>query len=387
MKNKKGISLVVLTITIIVIVILASTVIFYLNDTMVSSQISAFALDLKNVEDLVYDYYLNNNELPIDDTVTSYDKDTLISLITDGKNELSTEIADNKDDDETFYIVDLTKLSVESTSKGLQVNDDIADSYIVTKDSMNIYYLKGEKIRDKYYFSLSDEIVKKSELDIDKTIDNSSIYIPYTTSTIDFEKSTKDWTNTLTVEIKTEVGSGETLTYTLAGVDITSSVTTNIVNVSQIVSSNEEIKNAFYSSNSNKILKVQKNKDGAVVASANVDVSNLDILSGNVVNQSNVKHTKYDNYILSNVSGYIDLGGSNLKEIRVLYTAKLDESGKSVAYYENLPQTITKEYIYSVGKRNEGLLIKLPVDVTGYSLVFVDNAGNISDINTYTVSY
>lgn len=385
MKNKKGISLVVLTVTILIIIILAATVLFYVNDTMTNSEISAFALDIKNVEDLVYEYYLNNNTLPIDEDV-EYTKTELLALISEGKDSLSKEITDNKDDSQTFYIVDLKKLPIEKTTKGTQANGDITDSYIVTKDSMNIYYLRGEKIGSKYYFSLTDELIKKVELEDNNTIDDSTIDIVNTTSSIKYKKSTNDWTNTLTVEIKTELEDGETFSYMLAGVDITESVTTNIVHVSEILSSNQTVKTAFIAENSSKVLKVQKIKDGEVLSETNIDISNLDILSGNTITQSNVKHTKYDKYTLASISGYTDLGGSGLKEVRVLYTTKLDSSGNSTPYYENLPQVITKDYVYSAGVRNEGLLLKLPADVTWYSLVFVDKAGNISDISSVKIS-
>lgn len=391
MNTKKGISLVVLGITIIVIIILASTAIFISNDTFVSSRLSSFALDLNNIEDLVEEYYLSNNELPVI-TEESYSKEEVVNMITKGRNILSEEITLNKDDANRFYPIDLTKLPIESNTRGLKADGDSADIYVVAQNSFNVYYLKGEKIRDNYYFSLNEKLTGKIQTNNDITEDDSNITITKMTSGIKYTKSSKEWTNNLTVNIDTTLDENQTISYTISGIQAGSSTVGNfIIDVAKLVVDSTEIRDAFYAENANKTLIINKYDTSSgsevLIATSNVDISNLDTISGNVVAAENITYRKYPDYILANVSGYTDLGGSGVKEARVLYTEKTDSEGNKTLYYDNLPSELTSEYIYNSGKVLEYNLLKLSGDVSTFAIVFVDNAGNISNPATYSVNY
>jgi len=386
MSNKKGISLVILVITIMVMVILASIVVFTTSDTTKNSKIAAFALDLEQLEDLTKEYYLSNNELPVL-LSDAYTKATLVSMIDEGTDELSEEITLNGDDSAVFYKLDLSKLPIENTSRGLEENGD-NDIFVIAKDSLNIYYLAGEEIGDDYYFSLTEKITGKTKVNNDVTEDDSNINITNTTAAINLTKSTTDFTNTLTVKIDTTLGTNETLEYFIANESIATSTTGSLtVDIASILSSNTTVYTNFYASDDNKILNVNKyntsSGSNVVVATATVSLSNLDTASGTVVAASSITYKEYDSFILATISGYTDLGLSGIKEARVLYTTKADGS----AYYEDLPTTITAEYVYNSGIKHNATTLKLPKDVNGYSLVFVDNAGNISDLGSYTVTY
>lgn len=386
MNNKKGISLVILVITIIVMIILASIVVFTTSDTTNNSKIAAFALDLEQIEDLTKEYYLNNNELPVDIS-TTYTKATLVSMVDEASDVLSDEITSNGDDSAIFYKLDLSKLPIENTSRGLETDGD-TDIFVIAEGSFNVYYLAGEEIGDDYYFSLTEKITGKTKVDNDATEDDSTINITNTTAAINLTKSTTDFTNTLTVKIDTTLGTNETLEYFIANESIATSTTGSLtVDVASILSSNTTVYTNFYASDDNKVLKVNKydssSGSNVVVATATVSLSNLDTASGTMVAASDITYTEYDSFILATISGYTDVGSSGVKEARVLYTTKSDGS----AYYEDLPTTITAEYVYNSGVKHNATTLKLPKDVTGYSLVFVDNAGNISGLGTYTVTY
>lgn len=386
MNNKKGISLIILVITIAIMIIIASAVIFISSDTTSNTRMAAFAMDLQQIKSAVEEYYLYNKELPI--VNEGYTKTTLVANIENGSETLSEEIAANGDDEAVFYEIDLESLDVESTSRGLKQDGDATDIYLVAEDSLNVYYLKGEEISSVYYFSLTEKLTGKVNIEKDTSSgDTSNITIVNTTSAIKLTKSTKEWTNNLTVNVETTLATGETLKYYIAGQDVTASITSNNINIVELLEANATLKNAFYSNETNKVLLVQKISNEENIAEESVSLSNLDTLSGTMVAQSNIAYTKYDDYVLANITGYTDLGGSLLKEIRVLYTTKVDSNGNIAPYYDNLPASITKDYVYSAGVKNSNNVLKLPIDVKGYSLVFVDNAGNISDLGSFSVTY
>lgn len=388
MKNKKGVSLVVLVITIIVMIILASVIIFVSADATNNSKMAAFASDLTQIEDVIEEYYLNNNELPIVSGV-SYSKGQVINLISEGSTTLNEEIIENGDDSAVFYKVDLAKLPIDSSYRGIEADGDITDIYLVSSQNFNVYYLKGEKIANEYYFSLTARLIKKSKINSNSSVDTSNIVISNTTAGIKLTKNTGDWTNNLTVDVETTLNTNETIEYLLAGTSAgTSTEGTFTVNVSDILDSNSTLKNTFYNSDANKVLTINKydtsSGSNVLVASASITVTNLDMLSGTA--SPVTENTQYSNFTLVNISGYSDIGGSGIKEARVLYTTKLDENGSLIDYYEDLPDTITSEYVKNVGVSSAANIIKLPSDVVDYLIVFIDNAGNLSAIYNLSTS-
>lgn len=386
MENKKGISLVILTITIIVMIILASVVIYIAADTTNNSKMAAFASDLEQVEDLVNEYYLANGTLPVVSSATGYNKTQFTGLITNGKSTLVSEIISNGDDSAVFYKLDLSKLDIESTKRGLEADGDTTDAYFVASNTFNVYYLKGRKIANDYYFSLTKNLTGKTKVANSQNIDNSNITISNVTGGIKLTKSTADYTNSLSVEVTTTLSAGETMSYKLAGQDITVESGVTTIEVASILSSNNDIKTAFYTNDSNKVLVAQKYSSGNLVAEAKISLTNLDMLSGNMISAGDISYSKYDDFILANISGYADLGGSGVKEARVVYVTKALADGTTEAYYSNLPATITKEYVRNAGKSFSKDTLRLPADVKSFALVFIDNAGNVSDVGTYTVN-
>jgi len=152
-----------------------------------------------------------------------------------------------------------------------------------------------------------------------------------------------------------------------------------------------EVNNAFNLANTNKTLTVNKydisGENKVLISSIDLDISNLDILSGNVLDTSKITYKQYDDFTLVNITGYTDIGGSGVKEARVLYTEKLDSEGNKVAYYNNLPSQITSEYVKNTGISMNSNVLKLPANVSEYAIVFIDNAGNISNVGIYTVTF
>lgn len=386
MNNKRGISLMVLVLTIIIMIILASVVIYISADSVNNAKMASLAEDITNIEDLISEYYLNNNELPIVSGI-SYSKANVVDLITDGSTVLSEEINQNGDDSSLFYKVDLSKLPIESSSRGVGDNG-VNDIYLVSSQNFNVYYLKGEKIAGQYYFSLTQNLTGKNRVNSSLSEDTSNITISNPTSGIKLTKSASNWTNILTVTVETTLAANEKIEYLLAGTSIGTSTTgTFTINISDALNANTTLKNTFYSNDENKVLVVNKynTSTGAnvLIATASLNVSNLDMLSG--TSMPTITYSKYSDFILANISGYTDLGGSGIKESRVIYTKKLDADGNEAPYYNDLPTEITAEYVKNTGISMNSNVLKLPIDVVEYVIVFIDNAGNASTPAKYTI--
>ena len=129
MKSKKGISLIALVITLIIMMILASVALYTSADATNNAKLTSFAEDLTNMEDLVSEYYLTNNELPIVSGV-SYVKADVLGLCTNGVETLSEEITTNGDNSAVFFKLDLAKLPIESSSRGME-QEGSTDIYLI----------------------------------------------------------------------------------------------------------------------------------------------------------------------------------------------------------------------------------------------------------------
>ena len=387
MKSKKGISLIALVITLIIMMILASVALYTSADATNNAKLTSFAEDLINMEDLVSEYYLTNNELPMVSGV-SYVKADVLDLCTNGVETLSEEITTNGDDSAVFVKLDLAKLPIDSSSRGMG-EKGTTDIYLISSQNFNVYYLQGEEIAKEYYFSLTKKLTGRTEINKSETTDTSKLTISKT-SGIKLTKSENEWTNELSVDVVTTLATNETIEYLLAGTSIgTSTNGTFTINVSSILNANETLKNTFYTNNQNKVLVVNKydttTGSNVLVATASINVSNLDMLSSTATPIMTIK--KYTEFTLINVSGYSDLGGSGIKEARVLYTKKLDADSNEIAYYSDLPATITAEYVRNTGVSMDSQLLRLPADVTEYVVVFIDNASNVSNISTHKITY
>lgn len=390
MKNKKGISLIVLVITIVVMGILASAAIFISADASNNSKKVAFASDLTTIQEAVKEYYITNNGLPTIDQ-TSYTKTQILAMISEGSDILSEEIAELGDNAAKFYKIDLSKLPIENSARGIGANDNNTDIYIVSAENFNVYYLKGEYIDKEYYFALTSDLVEKTKINSSDVIDTSNITISNTVSGIKLSKNTTEWTNSLIVNVDTTLEENEIVEYKVAETAInTSTVGKFTIDIASILNANATLKDTFYANETNKVLTVNKydtsSGSNVLIATSNISLSNLDILSGNTMQTLNIEYTVNSNFRLAKINNYEDLGGSLVKEARVLYMEKTNSDGTTSPYYTDLPQTITPEYVKNVGISFNAEMLKLAKDVNKYAIVFIDNAGNISEVGIYTIN-
>lgn len=173
MKEQKGITLLTLTVTIIVLIILTFTIGINAPDLLHMRRKTNFENDMISLKEEIDQYYARYDALPI------INKYTNISMLNDIKN---------ANDNENYYVIDLSKISVNlnygkgyETVKAKDISEeisDISDVYIINERSHTIYYPKGIEYNDKTNYTL-DTYTKintyiKANLDIEK-VDTKSV--------------------------------------------------------------------------------------------------------------------------------------------------------------------------------------------------------------------
>ena len=155
MNKKSGISLIVLAITITVVLILTVITIVSFDSSIHNTSLAAFMNDLKEVEDSFEATIIDSGRSGI----STYTKQQVLTLVGENSTEFENELTLNGDASETeFYVVNLNSIGILKSKRGNKKDSDEADIYVVTKNKMHAYYLKGIKINDTFYFSISSKV-------------------------------------------------------------------------------------------------------------------------------------------------------------------------------------------------------------------------------------
>ena len=177
-RSCKGVTLVSLTVTIIVLMILTGTIIYNLQDSLKLQNLKNMQNDISNLRDLVSNYYSLYGEIPANRSI-EYD-------IT-GKSIASSGIISRATDTGSFYVIDLQYLdnltlnygrdyenykqivgdSNQITSDIINQVNELTDIYIINGDSQNIFYVSGVTINNNtYYTDYSVDDVDKQSIDL-----------------------------------------------------------------------------------------------------------------------------------------------------------------------------------------------------------------------------
>lgn len=150
LNRKSGISLIVLSITIIVMIILASTTIISYNGILEDTLKKDFANEIYSIQKLVGSYKFLNGEYPIlDEYVLNMDK-----IEENYRFEFENESI--VDGNIKLYVIDLNKCDVQNVKRGNKKNDK--DIYVVSKDTGIVYYIDGVVINNMKYYTLTSDL-------------------------------------------------------------------------------------------------------------------------------------------------------------------------------------------------------------------------------------
>lgn len=146
MKNKEGISLIVLVIIVIVMIILSSVVIISGKSIYEDSQKSKMQIEIAQIENLTNNYYTRKSGVLDFTKVEVTVPDEYLTQF------LGENIVDSK---VTMYIVDLNKIDASETSYGnLELGQN--DRYIYSTTTKKVYYEKGLKIGGQIYYRIDE---------------------------------------------------------------------------------------------------------------------------------------------------------------------------------------------------------------------------------------
>lgn len=149
-EKKKGISLLVLSITIVIMIILASTIIVSYSNILQDTLKKDFASEIYSIEKLAQEYYFMNQEYPV--------SDPYILSLSSIQEEFRYQFAKEKIEEDriTLYPIDLIQCGVENIKRGHRTTEK--DLYAISKTTGKVYYIDGITIEQIKYYTLTDEL-------------------------------------------------------------------------------------------------------------------------------------------------------------------------------------------------------------------------------------
>mgnify|MGYP004657027969 CR=1 FL=1 len=166
--ENRGITLVVLVITIVVMLIITTTIISLSTNNLKTKHLSNMYTDIKSLDDKVAVFYNQYGTLPLKEKFT-------------GSMQFQTA-ANPNDDLDGYYVIDVNKLNnLVLTKKLTWQNEDV---YIINTKTHTIYYPHGVTLDGETYYRLPGEYsVIKEKIDAGTVASDASYigkYVNYT---------------------------------------------------------------------------------------------------------------------------------------------------------------------------------------------------------------
>lgn len=396
MRQKEGISLIILVITIVVAIILASVVISDLSNSSSSGIKSQFAIDVSNIKNNVDIYYLQNGTLPVSSDASYMSQDDILNLSSSDalkKGILLEQIKEKKEnyDDGTkgkYYIIDLGKIGITKSKYGTK-KYGTNDIYVVS-ENRNVYYLKGIEVDGKIYYTLTSDLTLSTNLEDDNVMQDTNKNM----SRIQIKKNTNNWTNKMGVSISTNILDGEELyidifnigkkkiSHPLGIVDlkidslrdyITNDLDTKIEGLT-----NEEISIFESLPNTQKIIHLILMNGTSIIDTVKIGLENYDIgIPKYTIPQ--ITYGDKSNIITFDVSD----NDSGIKEVKYMYLEKYNVDNEK----ENLidgREDVDFNVINSAGNPIPGISgiekkrvsFEVEKNISKVKILIIDNAGN-----------
>lgn len=148
-ENKKGITLVTLTIAIIIMLIITSTLIYNTSNSAKIRNLNNMYQDVTKIKDKVDLYYANHHTIPVLDT--KYENVLQLQGI-------------NPNDGANYYVVDLEALENLNLTYGQdyvtykqEPSNYLTNLYIINERSHSVYLAQGISFEDKMYYTVPEE--------------------------------------------------------------------------------------------------------------------------------------------------------------------------------------------------------------------------------------
>lgn len=156
--NEKGITILILVITVIVLMLITVPVVMKTTEVSELQKYTYFKADIDRLRESIEVVYLN--EIDLSSIGPQYTGDTtFLSKQQNGKN------VKNPNDGSKYYIIQLSKLNsyinaqIELNygdgNKDISKNTD--DVYIINEQTRTIYFVKGVTYKDVYYYRIPED--------------------------------------------------------------------------------------------------------------------------------------------------------------------------------------------------------------------------------------
>ena len=168
---KKGISMIVLLITIAVFLILVTVVTISSNKILNNTKKKQFAREIYEVQNLVDKYKYEKEEYPY----TILDDNTNESISIDITDEIKNQFENEnitEDNKVVLYSIDLNKIGAENITRGIKKDNNLNDIYAFSNKTGIVYYIDGYKVGNNTYYTLTDEL--KGQIGYGKDTSNIS---------------------------------------------------------------------------------------------------------------------------------------------------------------------------------------------------------------------
>ena len=163
-KNQRGINLISLAISVIVILVLTGTILYNVKDNLGIQNLRNMQSDIQNLREKVSSYYAQYGKIPANET----NKYTNIDHLNEaGIISQQVDIGD-------FYVIDLSALENLTLRYGqdykkVNIEDinTLQDLYIINETSHNIFYVRGITLDgEKFYTDYTKDDVDKVEVEL-----------------------------------------------------------------------------------------------------------------------------------------------------------------------------------------------------------------------------
>lgn len=340
---KRGITLLALIATIVIMGILLTTVTISGVATVNNANKMAFASEISLLQESTDAYIAKNNgEFPISNSIQL----NISGVTANSKSQFDGEtIVDNK---VVLYQIDYKLLGLTSLKYGASKNGP-EDTYVVSKDTKRVYYAKGIPVVNKTYYTLTDDL--KSLINYQVSGSN-----PITKDGIVFIPSNINWTKqNVTVQVK---------------------IPKNYLSKTVTVNSTEM---------------------PLTTTDSNYDIYDITSVAGNytvianyaIDSDSPVTNSKYEVKNVDNISPIITLDKANQQILKSdnpdetyayfkILEKSDDLSGVKVIKYENerIKDDEIESYFKSNGKTVYKDIITIDKNVKNITVYIEDNAGN-----------
>lgn len=348
---KKGISLVALVATIVVLLILVGAVTVTSISVVNSSKLNNYATELLTLQNNIKQEKVRGKL----DKVLGNDVVVDISVFPeDVKYQFSMErIVDNKI---TLKEVDLVMLGASKTSRGVKVTED--DIYAYSKDTGRVYYIKGLLVDKVKYYGLYGPLATKTNIGINEISNNEYINRTIIVDGIEAIKTESNYINNW-------VGCEIRIPDTYTNIEVTATGG-NVENLGLNSGYNIYVVNQGSSAIQKYTVNGKYTIDG-INKTFKYNVGNVDTIPPTLLPSSIIQ-----NYLTDKTTGKT----TAIIEVKGVVD---EESGVKVIKYEKGTVSDPNTYFKSAGRIAENNIIPLEYSTT-YTISAEDNSGNISSI-------